>query len=185
MPLDDSEVPEPLTADEEYLSCLSEDIKNTQYRDNVLFYIGGWIVRKAHRINYCPECINCLVDFTWNGPLLLTEIKDYGTLYHPSKDHLKILKQAELMIRANMTFQKILSTTLKNFSETNSLFSNMSSHFASVTFQLHSHYFSLIKFVLESFFNMRMFALAKTKNTQRHTQSKRFTMNRLIINHHT
>lgn len=58
----------------------------TEYKNEVITYIAGYVLRKLIKSLYCTECINALreQDICTNPNLI--NIKNRGFLLYPSKD---------------------------------------------------------------------------------------------------
>ena len=69
----------------------------TIYKENIVGYIGGFVVRKMLKSLHCSTCAEALLgrDNHHERYLTLTHIKDNGGLIIPSDDVFKILKKAE------------------------------------------------------------------------------------------
>ena len=75
------------------VKCLLEN-KNSYYKDNILFYLSGFIVRKISSKLKCEECIRLLIADDSNlSPY--THFVDYiskGNLVRASSDVIRIVK---------------------------------------------------------------------------------------------
>ena len=74
----------------------------TYYKENILAYIGGFIVRRILKSINCKVCADALLEkHNMNVYYLsLTNIKDNGGLVKPSADVVKILRKCEAFFRA-------------------------------------------------------------------------------------
>lgn len=100
IPLDDSSVPEPITDEDFDNVFLSVNETASEFKDQVIYYIGGFIVRKSRQTpNFCDECSEVLMDFTnAHESATLTRTKDCGWLYYPSSDLCRLLNVIEKLI---------------------------------------------------------------------------------------
>ncbi len=93
-----------------------EEKQHSELIENVLYYIGGFIVRKLVKSITCTACKNCLISHSLSSPLHLTD-HDYlssdnqrasaythfvnkGGLRLPSTLVLSVLKYAEIVFKA-------------------------------------------------------------------------------------
>ena len=82
---------------QEISSVIDEEQLMSVYKENILAYIGGYIVKKLISSIKCSKCVDALIE-TNNRKvyyLNLINIKDNGGLVVPSRDVVKILKKCE------------------------------------------------------------------------------------------
>ena len=139
-------MPEPITNEELRRENLdSAEQYSSEYRENVLFYIGGFIANKGYKSNICQTCIEALLDFSWNSPSLLTSLRDYGScLLHPSEDMMKLLRISETLIRAGHDYHFIWRQVWERYGRLGKLFVKYLPHFEAEVDALSSHYYSLV-----------------------------------------
>ena len=113
---------------------------NPIWKDDVLFYISGFIARSLKKKLKCPECVASLYQPADNnnityGSSSLTKCKAYGDLLIPSTSVFKVVKvtdrlvRTELMSWATITGSCISKIVLKTRSETKrSAFSSLEQH---------------------------------------------------------
>lgn len=182
IPLDDTSVPEPLTEEDLGDSRYELDANLSEFSENVLYYIAGFIIKKTREMrNFCDTCSEALMDFTFNGPNVLVKERDCGPLYYASHDLLKLLRRAEKLLHTKLAYQSIISSMLENFSGGSALFSSYSFHFSSEVHFLSSHYYSLIKFCAETYLTLRMKSIAKNRNCDMHKKFLRQKLNKVVL----
>ena len=73
------------------------------YKDAILGYIGGYVVRKILKNLSCVVCADALIcnDNLNAYYLSLTHLKDNGYLIYPSKD-VKVIRMCELVFRGSI-----------------------------------------------------------------------------------
>ena len=125
--------------------CVDDNLKaildsNPIWKDDVLFYISGFIARSLKKKLKCPECVASLYQPADNnnityGSSSLTKCKAYGDLLIPSTSVFKVvnvtdrLVRTELMSWATITGSCISKIVLKTRSETKrSAFSSLEQH---------------------------------------------------------
>ena len=74
------------------------------YRDAILGYIGGYVVRKIQKNLSCVVCADALIcnDNLNAYYLSLTHLKDNGGLIYPSKDVIKVIRMCELVFKGSI-----------------------------------------------------------------------------------
>lgn len=170
VPLDDTAVPDPIVesttdpAVELFGDLLVPSLAYLQ--DNVLCYIGGWIIRKALSRGFCIICCEALMDPTCSTPAsYLTLVKDLGGLFYACGDLVKLLTFTEKLIKASCyPFHTVIRLVLEKFGREGALFSSHMAHFSDENVSLQSHYYSLLRFTVETYFHFRMHALTKAAN---------------------
>ena len=76
------------------------------YKDAILGYIGGYVVRKILKNLSCVVCADALIcnDNLNAYYLSLTHLKDNGGLIYPSKDEIKVIRMCELRMFSEEVF---------------------------------------------------------------------------------
>jgi len=80
--------------DHDYLPYTQLSFSMTEYKDEVISYIAGCILRKVKKLLHCIECINALTAKTQTGYNFIN-LKNRGSLLYPSKDLIYICKKVE------------------------------------------------------------------------------------------
>lgn len=96
--------------DHDYFPHTQLSFSTTEYKDEVINYIAGCVLRKAKKLLRCIECIDALTAKTQTGCNLI-DIKNRDSLFYPSKDLIYICKKVETAI----TIFKNMHTTFKSF----------------------------------------------------------------------
>ena len=74
---------------------------NSENKENILEYIGGYIVKKLQKIIDCNVCNNAMLSSNkYYFNLSLVTQKDRGGLVYPSTDIVKILSIAERVFKS-------------------------------------------------------------------------------------
>lgn len=142
----------------------------SEYQEDVLAYIAGFIAKQTEKKISCSYCIEALRQIT--SPSQIEKRKQYGHLFNASDDVVKICKAAEKVFR---TSEKIL--TSKNSKETlillttqklqvNELFIKNEHVFDQAP--LMDHRYQLIRILLEKFFILRLRHYANSKFNKIH-----------------
>jgi hypothetical protein len=103
---------------------------------------------------------------------------------YPSADLMKILRLTERLIREGHPFPKLLSCVMQTYGRMGTLFSNYSAHFEAETSCLSSHYYSLLRFCVETFHNVRMHHIVKQRNLALHAVPLRQKLTKTILFSH-
>lgn len=140
----------------------------TEYTENVVEYIAGFIVRHLNKKLNCEICLSALQGSNISA-CSLTQFKNRGGLIIPAPDVIQICILVEKEIRHTIA-TKILSTKIVS-KETflkisinvlnKLLFKNMFS-----TLIHHQHYSILPKAVIETYLHIRFFYITRTNNEQ-------------------
>lgn len=179
LPLDDTP---PAAYEPEEDGILEEMLPLTEYVEDVVEYIGGWVIRKAMSRIGCFTCIGCLEQPNPSRATSLISLKDYGhALKCPSHDLMSLLLLCESLLRQSLPFTRILSNVLRRYGKMGSLFHEAEHHFADMTHGVSSHYYSLVKFCAETYLNLRMHHMARLENDEHRRQSKRQLFNKLTL----
>lgn len=96
--------------DHDYLPHTQLSFSTTEYKEEVIKYIAGCILRKLKKCMHCIECINALTAKTQTECNFIN-IKNRGSLLYPSKNLIYICKQVETAIN----IYKNTHTTLQSF----------------------------------------------------------------------
>jgi len=81
--------------------CLEIPLSFTEYKNEVITYLAGYIARKLMKTLHCVKCVGALIEQnadTKNNYNLIN-IKNRGSLIYPSKDLVYICKKIENTIR--------------------------------------------------------------------------------------
>lgn len=148
---------------EKVLCDLIGNQSSTYYKDNILFYISGFIVRKIDSKIKCLECSNVLLaDVSdLSAYTHFTDFISKGKLVRASHDVLKLIKYMYNLYLSNnnkeVNTYNLLAQTCRQF--TGSVFKNhkFCSDFAD------SHEIKLIKLIGQMFFKVICHASAKEK----------------------
>lgn len=138
----------------------------TEYAENVVEYIAGFIVYKLQKSLHCTHCLSALESEATCTSLIA--YKSLGYLKTPSSSVKRICQEAEKMLRSAMAslnsntkilnpkeFNKITILVQRELVGFN-LFSSVTEHF-----QNNSHYGNLIKLVTQKYLNIRFHAIAR------------------------
>lgn len=91
--------------------CLQFPFSSTEYKNKVIIYITGYILRKLMKILHCTKCIGALIEQNADTNNNLINVKNRGSLIYPSKDLVCICKKIETAIQSYIYKNK----TLNNF----------------------------------------------------------------------
>lgn len=166
--------------DEEYIDCeiFDHDYLNSlwalsPYVENVIKYISGFIVKKIlGNKSFCPTCAGMLKEIKPKEVPLLIDIKNRGPLIFPSKDVMNICLVAERVFRQNYC-NLFTKANIKNIL-TNQILNSLDSPFTGTLMHNHilsqdvinNHRIQLIKLIIETFLNIRLFHEAKERSVK-------------------
>ena len=190
--------------DEEDDSFIITDLitpSNSENKENILGYIGGYIVRKLVKHLDCRECCDAMLsnNSTKHRFLSLVALKDRGGLVYPSDGILKVVNMAErifkqfvcgispneMKINNTRNLQaKLVNKVVAELSRS-SIFSNLQRHDIdnfNITEDFHST--QIIKAVATKFFVLRLsrYGQEYTRNVlKKDIIGKRQQLNKLIL----
>lgn len=162
----------------------------TEFCDQIITYIGGYVVTAIQKKIKCDECNSALVllkpdiDRTYE----LAIFKDEGSLVYPTKDVIQICKVAELEIRdiinKSQTFninpsirKPLLITKILRYFVNSNIFSSIAVHQFDQS-PTENHLVNLIKVVASTYMDVRFHYLTKYIKS---TLTKRQLYNKLIL----
>ena len=172
----------------------------TYYKENILAYIGGFIVRRILKSINCKVCADALLEkHNMNVYYLsLTNIKDNGGLVKPSADVVKILRKCEAFFRAYVSgctddlkissvpnIKGIIANRIHRALFSESIFLSMINHdFENcfVTEDLHST--QLTKKIVDHYLRIRFFRYGQQYSSKKLKKAKhglRQQMNKMMI----
>lgn len=139
---------------EEYLDHL--ELSLSEYTEQVLLYIAGFIARKLTRCLKCDECIGLLHGSKEQHLQSIIEKKSKGGLTYPSSSLIKIVKYTEKILKQNLMYKEkpekyyiyIYKFLMEHFENDNISNSANSEHDS-------SHKLLLVKSVILSYLDIR------------------------------
>jgi hypothetical protein len=165
--------------------CLSE------YCNNIIVYVSGYVVKKLLRKVNCPDCALSLVEENevLEHSLFLSQ-RDKGGLKKPSKDVVSVCTFTEKCIRSELAVCKgklrtgnignrITTLVLKHTLE-KPVFLNLSSHVLESLLP-ENHVLSLIKAIVKEFLNLRFHHLSKTNNISLKGKNVRQKLTKIVL----
>lgn len=182
---DDEKIPD-------FLSFENDSVNINILKDNILYYISGFIVRTIFKKIECPTCTESLlerkttIDHNYshtNSYSALVNIKNRGGLVRSSTDVLKIVKFVEntlIQLTDNFkhlklgSYSKIVIHT-KNYVYSNNVFKNLS---CLDDCFLENHKLHLVSLICKEYLKIRLHYIAKSKDKQ---VSKRRVLTKLIL----
>lgn len=165
---------------------------HSEFRENILFYISGWIVRTLRNRWRCEICKSALIASSSGGNVgTLTNIKQRGGLLHPSDSVFRVVKLTDRWIENKLNSGSFLSQKVLKTMETDiavaaswdcNIFPNLSEH--SLDCEPSSvHSILLIKNIAFKFANARLGLHGKqeTERIMGAAQARRSQKSRLLI----
>jgi hypothetical protein len=164
----------------------------SDYVEDVVSYIAGWVVRKILPRIKCNDCREALISTAaTKDHCLLLELRNRGGLYHPSRDVVIIARRTEKAIRHflggtmattnNVHYAEIEKTVLQSLPS--HLFSDYENHFLDSLYDISSHYISLSKCICRAYINVRLHHMARlTNSTDRQSIRQKLTHTILFLN---
>jgi len=167
----------------------------SNFIENVVVYIAGFIVRKLIKRLACNDCKAVLFWIKASTELCpadfgLLEIKDRGCLLRPSRDVVRLCKATESHFRSRMgPYEKpVIASSLKTGLVTDVLQSFIGSNIFSAlmdhstgTEPIRDHRVLLMKTVVDEYLTCRLHHQAKCFTRSIHEQNKRSKLNKTVI----
>lgn len=135
----------------------------SQYCEEVVLYIAGFVSRKLGKSLVCESCVGALFGFKENLMGSLINIKDRGGLAYPSDDVIKICITCEKIFRRQSFSEqnlykikkdKLIQRTLAEFLHT-TIFERLQNH-ALDNHPLQNHINLLLKAIAENYVTLRI-----------------------------
>lgn len=164
--------------DHEYLV---NSVVLTEFSEQVVTYIAGFVIRHLQKIIKCVICVGALSGNKANFLNSLIRQKSHGGLMYPSKDVVKICLKAERCLRmcANLNKKHILdiltNQVLSDCLE-HHIFENLNNHLLENPV---NHKYFLVKSICYKYFNVRLHFIAKKESY--HMNPLRQQMTKLIL----
>lgn len=73
----------------------------SEFSENIIEYVAGYVVKQLRKTLHCEECINALIDRTHKTNNLIC-VKNEGGLIQPAKDVIRICIKCEKIIRHSL-----------------------------------------------------------------------------------
>jgi hypothetical protein len=188
LPLEDTPMPNEINMEDENLNDIlgACEFELDSYITDSVTYICGWVALMANKRLNCSICNNCLINMKPNkNTFRLIAFKNRGGLLYPSEGLIKLFIHAEKLFRKDLLFEKILSMTFEKYGRIGTLFDDAEQHFEVMTHGITSHYFSLVKFCVETYLNVRFHHNTKLINENKQRQSRRQKLNKMILFNNT
>lgn len=109
------ELREPVAAD-----TLQHSYVRTTAQASALYYLGGYVAKKAHKFTSCEDCLaTCVSDGHVPAAAALTEMKSFvpGSLQHPSGALTSMLSSIEHVIQRSTKDNKVFGDLFWNIME--------------------------------------------------------------------
>ncbi|CAL9688353.1 unnamed protein product [Knipowitschia caucasica] len=182
-----------LEAQSEHDHLLCPDVDSiSEYKDAVINYIAGFVVRKIKEKHLCTPCSDALTSDNSVHPFVL--LKNRGGLQKPSEGIISVCKEAE------RCFQRILRSTsgkipqgcglsaaigkeVLSYTMGKNLFPGLHSHMFDTTVE-ENHMHLLVKMATSVYCNIRLHHLAKRQTEKITTEIVRHKLTKLIHFHH-
>ena len=103
----------------QFCQVIEQESSMTYYKENILAYIGGFVVRRILKSLTCKVCAEALLEKGNKNIyyLSLINIKNNGELIVPSKDVMKIVKKCESFFNAYVTGGIGMISSAKNIKD--------------------------------------------------------------------
>lgn len=173
--------------EEEHL--LLQSSSNDKLKDNILYYISGFIVRKILKKVNCLNCKLGLIENTTDHTYMLPDeythlvhVKDLGGLIRVSKDVFRVVSESErTLLVTNFKFNDPKSHTKLTISVKNNLAAESIFSSCEESSNLRCHKLEIIKMIANYYFKIRLHSIAKTKTMEVNVTSKRHWRNKLTL----
>lgn len=181
---------EPVHSDHDYTD-MQNVVNISIYKEQVIGYIAGYVVRAIKKKLNCPQCDEAL---TGNIKTLLVSRMDRGGLVHASADVISVCQCVEICIQRLLIITQgglphatgiasAISAEVLSMSVQKGAFSNLYNHMFD-TSPDYNHVFILIKLISSSYINLRMHHLAKQANSTISGIKVRKAFNKLVLFKH-
>lgn len=166
------------------MGCLP--LYTTKYKNKVISYIAGYIVRRLIKNIHCAECTNALIGKYNEADQNLIKIKSKGLLIYPSRDVIYICKKVDSAIFMYIKVNKNLSNIDINFvtydimrdlisCTSQGIFNELKEHVNDQSF-FNNHINHLLKSIISLYVKIRL-----THHVQNVNISDRHKLNKLVF----
>lgn len=146
----------------------------SEFKQTVIAYIAGWVVKKVKEKLDCTTCANTLETTACNHHEYgLINFKNNGGLRYPSNDLLTLLFFCEKLFSQKIKFEKIIILVVKKYGKIGTLFSSAKDHHMKLSSTLTSHYYTIIRLLAETYLHLRNHYECKKITRNNSTQRKK------------
>lgn len=169
--------------DHDYFSHTLFSLGTSEYKDEVIAYIAGYVTKKLIKILHCAECVDAVIAKSTEKTYNLINIKSRGFLLSPSKDVLNICKKVENAIRIYLKINKVLNKFNMNYFVCDimekiideNIFINLKNHINDQSFYC-NHVNNLVRCIIEIYNKVRLCHVITNVDL-----SERHKLNKLIL----
>ncbi|XP_018571162.1 uncharacterized protein LOC108910899 [Anoplophora glabripennis] len=165
---------------------LSKTYSLTNYSENVVSYIAGYVIKMIKKTVHCEDCLSLLIEENPDDPnYYLIKRRNLGAYLFPSKSLVLICSETEKFIRLlmNLKDDRLPSTDLVNNIVIN-VSAKLLPNLGRTVYSNHEHSFHLLKMTIYSYCKIRCHNLAKTFTATVQGDAIRKKFSKLIIFHH-
>lgn len=162
-----------------------DNSSNSYYKNNILYYICGYVVRKIVTKLKCEECIEMLSD---SGAMLtpythFTDFVSRGKLVRSSSDVMTVVKTLNGLIKENGCKKKLDTIRMTTVACRILVGNVFKSHKSNVEFGEEIHEIKLIKMIGSLFYKIMCYNMAKesTTNALRSKIGVRQKLSKLVL----
>lgn len=163
----------------------TEQPHNTTLLGNAVVYIAGWVVRKVLKKLSCDPCRIALVTVTpspkYNKYHMLLQLKNNGGLIYPSDGCITVVGLVDKYLRA-VSHPKLIECNCYVFEHlgTSDVF-NLGDHVFDTAIGITNHSISLVRAVVEVFYDLRLHHYARLNNLKLHGTSIRHRNTKAVL----
>ena len=162
------------------------NVHNSEYKENVLVYVAGFIQRKIIEHEKCNDCSSYLRSSDIVLTSSLIEQKDLGGLVKPSVEVYQLVRTADQMIehfammcdlhKTKNSYQKILTKCLQYIFDTKSaIFNEICSD--------PGHKSRMIRKIIVKYLNTRLGQMCRLRNMKENSNTRNIHKKMIIFNH--
>ena len=167
-----------------------ECLESSEYKENVLAYIAGFIQKKIVKVEHCSECIMFIRNSCKSTSKFL-DLRDQGGLIKPCDFMLEIVITSDSVLSQIMEKQNILleqhvyekcaSLVLQSLDMKKPFFlSELNSHMQHLN-SIGTHRNIFIKKVIKCYVSLKLKHIAKQKTEKLHKKKVRHVYSKLVL----
>ena len=157
--------------------------ENQGFKDNIVEYICGFVVKKIKQKTNCESCIKSLFGDRKDGLISVRQMDEKARLVYPSNFVLKIVKFAENVV--NLELKKDDWLKKYYFDHCNIKICNgFVSFYGDIFKKMDNHSYELMKTIVSCYLSIRFKSYARFINEKHKKQNLRSKLMKIVLQNH-
>ena len=160
-----------------------EEDENQGFKDNILEYICGFVVKKIKEKTNCESCMKSLFGERKDGLISVRQMDEKSRLIYPSNFVVKIVKFAENVLKLELKKDDWLRKYY--FDHCNIKICNgFVSFYGDIFKEMDNHSYELMKTIVCCYLSIRFKSHARYMNEQQKKQNLRSKLMKIVLQNH-